>query len=255
MTFIPSLKEHVCFCASFETSANAEFCRGNGEAKLNADVARHDAAAGRYGGALVFSAKDHGWDEDECTFSARDNFPYREDGGPFSGTVSLWLKGDPDADLADEFPVDPFHISRHSADGSFYLDLTHPNDWRYGSPRKLRFGFYNDSPAQDMFQNGRLLVVGDLNWNDSQWHHLVATWKNVNTGRADGSARIYIDGVLRGTMDGYEHRLSWDLDQLTIGLGQRYVGAIDELLILDCALEADEVQRLNKLDGPVARLL
>ncbi|MBT4868248.1 MAG: LamG domain-containing protein, partial [Planctomycetaceae bacterium] len=118
-----------------------------------------------------------------------------------------------------------------------------------------RFGLYNDSPARDMFQNGQLLVVGDLNWNDGQWHHVVATWKNVNTGHADGSARIYIDGTLRGTMDGYEHRLSWDLDQLTIGLGQRYVGAIDELLILDCAIDADEVQQLNKLDGPVARLL
>ncbi|MBT4863645.1 MAG: hypothetical protein HON53_00805, partial [Planctomycetaceae bacterium] len=96
MTFILSLKEHVCFCASFETSPNAEVCRGNAEANLNADVARHDATAGRFGGAMVFSAKDHGWDEDECTFAARDNFPYREDGSPFSGTISLWLKGDPD---------------------------------------------------------------------------------------------------------------------------------------------------------------
>ena len=97
MTFMASLKEHVCICASFEKSANAEVCRGNGEAKLNADVVRYDTEAGRFGGALVFSAKDHGWDEDECTFAARDDFPYREDGGSFAGTVSLWLKGDPDA--------------------------------------------------------------------------------------------------------------------------------------------------------------
>lgn len=248
-------QRNICLYASFDESPDADVSRGAGKATLNAAVVRHDPSGGRFGGALVFDAKDHGWAEDECTFPARDNFPYRADGSPFEGTISLWLKGDPDVDLSDEYPVDPFHVSRHPADGSFYLDLTRPNDWRYGSPRKLRFGLYNDSPARDMFQNGQLLVVGELGWGDGGWHHVLATWKNANSGRADGSARVYVDGALRGSMDGYEHRLTWNVEELTIGLGQRYVGAIDELLILDVALEAGEAAELYRLDGPLRQRL
>lgn len=236
------LRDHTCLYASFDAGPDADVCGGNGRATLNADVVRFAADVGRSGGALVFKARDHGWAEDEFTFAARDNFPYRQ--SSFDGTVSLWLRGDPDADLNDEFPVDPFHISRHAADGSFYLDLTRPNDWRYGSPRKLRFGIYGDSPAQDMFVGGQLLVVGDLGWNDGNWHHVVGTWQNTNSGREDGRAAVYIDGVCRGTMQGYRHQLTWDVDALTIGLGQRYVGAIDELLVLDTCLTDDGISEL-----------
>lgn len=241
------LCDHTCLHASFDKGPDADVSRGDGRAAVQSDVVRYDTTAGRSGGAMVFSARDYGWAEDEFTFPARGNFPYSESG--FEGTVSLWLRGDPDADLNDEFPVDPFHISRHAADGSFYLDLTRPNDWRYGSPRKLRFGIYGDSPAQDMLVGGQLLVVGDLGWNDGLWHHVVATWQNANSGHDDGRAAVYIDGVCRGTMAGYRHDLTWDIDALTIGLGQRYVGAIDELLILDACLDADQIRMLFERDA------
>ena len=164
----------------------------------------------------------------------------------------MWLQGDPDEDLNDEFPVDPFHISRHSADASFYLDLTKPNDWRYGSPRRLRFGFYGDSPAQNMFEGGWLLVAGELGWNDREWHQVVATFQNANSGSEDGQAVLYIDGRPRATMAGYRHNLTWDPDAVSIGLGQRYVGSIDELLILDAALSADAVESLFNSNQPAS---
>lgn len=239
------LRQETCLYASFDDSIDAGLSGGDGRATLNADVVRHDPRGGRFGGALVFNARDHAWAEDEFLYAARGNFPYRETS--FDGTISLWLCGDPDADLAPEFPVDPFHISRHAADGSFYLDLTKLNDWRYGSPRKLRFGFYNDSPQQDMFVGGQLIVAGELGWSDRGWHHIVATWRNANSGRADGAAALYIDGRLRGTMAGYEHRLTWSLDELTIGLGQRYVGKIDELLIAQTAVSAEQAGLLYEL--------
>jgi hypothetical protein len=245
------LREHTCLYASFDDSIDADVCRGDRRATMNAAVVRHDSQAGRTGGALVFNARDRAWAEDEFLYAARDNFPYSE--STFEGTISLWLCGDPDADLSPEFPVDPFHISR-SADGSFYLDLTRPNDWRYGSPRKLRFGYYNDSPEQNMFVGGHLIVAGELGWSDRRWHHVAATWRNANSGSANGSAALYIDGRLRGTMEGYEHRLTWDLDNLEIGLGQRFVGKIDELLILDTALTADEVGSLAGLKTKVKNL-
>lgn len=247
-----ALQTHTCLYASFDDTAHADVSRGSDVPTMHPDVVDPDPNAGVFGGALVFSARDHAWAEDEFTYLAKDNFPYRM--SAFDGTIAFWLCGDPDADLHPEFPVDPFHISRQAADASFYLDLTKPNDWRYGSPRKLRFGFYNDSPENDMFVGGQLIVVGDLGFGDGEWHHVAATFRNCNSGAADGEAAVYVDGKLRGTMAGYEHRLSWDVDKLKIGLGQRYVGAIDELLILDTALDAEQVAEVVARDQPLSTL-
>jgi hypothetical protein len=239
------LQKHTCLYASFDESIDADLSRGDPKAAMNADVVRLEPQSGRFGGALVFNARDHGWEEDEFLYSAKDNFPYGEDS--FDGTISLWLNGDPDMDLSPQYPVDPFHISRHAADASFYLDLTRPNDWRYGSPRKLRFGVYNDSPEQNMFVGGQLIVAGELGWYDRKWHHVVATWRSANSGQPDGSAALYIDGRLRGTMQAYEHRLTWNVGDMVIALGQRYVGKIDELLIAERALSAKQVDSLFEL--------
>jgi hypothetical protein len=233
--------------ASFRESANADIARGDTAATCNPEVVRLEPGAGRDGGALLFSAADYGWAEDEFTFAASGNFPYQT--GKFDGSISMWLKCDPDLDLNDDVPVDPFHISRHAADGSFYLDLTRPLDWRYGAPRKLRFGIYGDSPEQDMFVGGQLLVVGDLNWSATEWSHVVATFAGVNSGADNAVAEIYIDGQRRGWMRGYQHRLTWDIDEMTIGLGQRFAGAIDELLILDKPLGEEQVSELYRCDG------
>ena len=247
-----TLRAHTCLYASFDDTVRADVCRGSDVPTMNADVVQHDPNGGAFDGGLVFSARDHGWAEDEFTFLAKDNFPYRE--SSFDGTIAFWLNVDPDADLHPEFPVDPFHISRHAADASFYIDLTKPNDWRYGSPRKLRFGFYNDSPEQNMFVGGQLIVVSDLLWDDGEWHHVAATFRNCNSGQADGAAAVYIDGEQRGTMSGYEHKITWDVEKLKIGLGQRLVGEMDEVLILDTALNADEVNAFLDLEEPLSEL-
>ena len=242
---LTELRDHICLYASFDTSVNADISRGDGRATPNTDVVQHDADAGRHGGSLVLAAATHGWAEDEFTYPAPGNFPYGLHSS--SGTISLWVNGDPDADLSDAVPVDLFHISRHPSDASFYLDLTRPSDDRYGSPRKLRFGFYNDSPEQSRFVGGQLIVVGELAWKRGEWHHVVATWRNANSGAEDGSAAVYIDGVCRGWMEGYRHQLTWDMDELTIGLGQRYTGKLDELLILDRDLSPEEAAELHRL--------
>jgi hypothetical protein len=247
------LRGHICLYASFDTSVDADRSRGAPQATYQASTVRHDPAAGRFGGGLVFSAQDHGWAEDEFTYPAPGNFPYHTHA--WSGTVAFWVQCDPDADLNPVYPVDPFHISRHPADGSFYLDLTRPNDDRYGSPRKLRFGLYGDSPPQNRFVGGQLIVVGELGWQRGAWHHVAATWRNVNSGQSDGAATLYVDGVRRGWMEGYQHQLTWQMSALRIGLGQRFAGLLDELVILDTELSAGEVGELYHLSGPIGSVL
>jgi len=246
-----TLRRATCLYASFHEGFDADLARGDGRASPNEDVVRLEPDAGRTGGAIAFSARDHGWEEDELTFHARDNFPC----DARCGTVSLWLRGDPDVDLADEYPVDPFHISRHPSDGSFYLDLTRPNDDRYGSPRKLRFGIYGDNPDRSRFTGGQLLVVGELGWHDRAWHHVVGTWEGMNGGEGAGVSAVYLDGVRRAWMSGYTHRVTWDLDALRIGLGQRYVGEIEDLLILNRALSGAEVEALYGTSDDLRELL
>lgn len=244
------LGTHTCLYASFDRSSDADVSRGDPAATFQPALAAIVPNGGRLGGGLVIDAKDHGWAEDEFTYCAEGNFPYRNEA--FSGTISMWLSLDPDADLSDEVPVDPFHISRQAADGSFYLDLTRPNDDRYGSPRKLRFGIYGDSPENNRFVGGQLVVVGELGWRSGEWHHVVATWRNANSGREDGAAELYIDGVLRGWMTGYRHQVTWDIGSMTIGLGQRYAGGIDELLILDASLSQESVTELFRRSSPAS---
>ena len=247
-------RQNVCLYATYDEGLAADISRGDPEPTVNRLLVRHDPVGGRFGGRMVVDARDNEWAEDEIRYRAPGNFPYTSPGAGagFDGTISMWLQGDPDADLNDEFPVDPFHISRHSADASFYLDLTRPNDWRYGSPRRLRFGFYGDSPAQNMFEGGWLLVAGELGWDDQQWHQVVGTFQNANSSADDARAALYIDGQLRATMAGYQHTLTWDIESLGIGLGQRYVGSIDDLLILDRALCAEAVANLFRSDQPAA---
>ena len=247
------LRQHTCLYASFDQSMDADYSRGDGTAQCQSRVVRHAQHAGHHGGALHFGAADYGWAEDEFTFAAEHNFPYSPES--FDGTISLWLNCDPDADLAPAYPVDPFHLSRHPADGSFYLDLTRPDDERYGSPRKLRFGLYGDSPERQRHVGGRLIVVGDLGWKRGEWHHVVATWRNANSGRKDCIAEVYLDGVRRGWTEGFEHRLTWNTAEMNIGLGQRFAGLIDEVLLLDVALPASPIAVLHRLPGPAGDLL
>ena len=96
------------------------------------------------------------------------------------------------------------------------------------------------------------LVAGELGWDDQQWHQVVGTFQNANSNAGDARAALYIDGQLRATMAGYQHTLTWDIESLGVGLGQRYVGSIDDLLILDRALSAAAVADLFQSDQPAA---
>jgi len=241
------LREHICLYASFEGGFDADIARGERQATVDTTCVRHVPHGGRFGGALWFDAHAPG-EHDEFTFRAAGNFPYHS--AAFDGTVALWLSLNPDEDLDPPTMVDPFHISRTASDASYYLDLTRLHDPRYGSPRKLRLGMYPDNPSKEL-RNGQLLLVGELHWQRGEWHHVCATWQRSNGAEGSTSAHVYIDGIRRGWAEGFTHRLTWEnMEEMTIALGQRYVGGIDEVLILDCALSGEEVEALYRSGRP-----
>src|SRR5262249_579676 len=118
----------------------------------------------------------------------------------------------------------------------------------------LRFGYYNDSPEQNMFVGGHLIVAGELDWHDGHWHHVVATWRNANSGQADGAAALYVDGPPPRTLHFYPHPPTSKLPAVMIRPVHRFVGSIDDLLILDVALSAEQVQALFQPEGKLASL-
>lgn len=60
-------RDHICLYASFDSGIDADFSRGDGRATAHPDVVGHAPSGGRFGGALAFSAAQHGWDGDEFT--------------------------------------------------------------------------------------------------------------------------------------------------------------------------------------------
>ncbi|MDP7611097.1 MAG: hypothetical protein QGH62_01495 [Nitrospinaceae bacterium] len=53
------VKQHTCLYASFDQGIDADFSRGDGTATYEASIVQRDASAGRYGGALIFSASEY----------------------------------------------------------------------------------------------------------------------------------------------------------------------------------------------------
>jgi hypothetical protein len=91
-------------------------------------------------------------------------------------------------------------------------------------------------------------------FSSSKWTHVVFTWEHFNTGRPDGIARFYLDGVLQGTVGPRIQTYTWDLKETRIMLGLSYTGLMDELTIFNRALTPQEVGALNRLPHGVGGL-
>jgi|GEM_PF-1758802 len=82
----------------------------------------------------------------------------------------------------------------------------------------------------------------DVQWENTDWHHLVVTVDSSNT------IRLYRDGVLRNTVEN---------SNLTIGdqggseylIGESFVGHLDDLRVYKRALTPNDIHELYNLDG------
>ena len=81
-------------------------------------------------------------------------------------------------------------------------------------------------------------------YNDSQWHHVVATW---STSGGTLTARIYIDGKL--VVSGSDVELAYNIlnNQFTIGVmsdlsSRQFVGSIDDVKVYNYALTDTQIK-------------
>lgn len=259
-----ALLRSLSFFASFDKTADADFSRGdgrvhttpdgkveNGRPGVHRDDVRIVAHGGRHGGALRFEKKSPAW----LYYSAARNVAWSAE--EFKGTISLWLRLDPDRDLEPGY-CDPFQITgRAWNDASIFVDFTDK------PPRDFRLGAFADRKVWDPKEREwdavpeaerPMVTVKDAPFSREKFTHVVVTYDGFNRKDGDAVARVYLDGELRGELKGHPQIHTWDLRSAALFLGLSYIGDVDELAHFDRALSGDEVKLLFGLEGGLAAL-
>jgi hypothetical protein len=184
-------------------------------------------------------------------FPAKGNIAFKKEG--WSGSVSMWCKTNPDMMLKTKF-CDPLQITQKGYDnGALWFDF---NDKK---PRDLRHGVFtaradNQKAVKEEDPKAPLVRVPGIDWKELDWHHVVITFKNLDTGKPDAVTALYIDGNLKGEVKDQAIAMGWEIDKANIYLALSYIGLIDEFALFDKALSADEVALLQQKPGLLAPL-
>ncbi len=173
----------------------------------------------------------------------KGNLAFKSDG--WNGSVSMWCKTDPDKMLKTGF-CDPVQITQKGANnGGLWFDF---ND---AKPRDLRHGAFPVIPdgkkgIGESDPNAPMVRVPKVGWKADEWHHVVLTWTNLDTGKADAVTSLYIDGKLIGQVKDRAIAMGWEVEKAGIYTAINYIGLLDEMALFDRALTADEVAALHK---------
>ncbi|MBM3833700.1 MAG: LamG domain-containing protein [Verrucomicrobia bacterium] len=266
-TATAALQKALTFYASFDGTTNADFALGDpqiytagsmkhprtGQPGLPASgVVTHVPGQGRFGSAMRFHKKA----SEMVFFKAEKNVAYQTNN--WSGTVSLWLRLNPQMELAPGY-CDPIQITpREWNDAAFFVEFE-----KKTNSIPFRLGAYADFKVWNPqnrdwnaipFSEKPLLAVEKPPFGGDRWTHVVFTFENFNTGRKDGVARLYLNAEPQGALTDRVQTFTWDTSKALVMLGLSYVGLYDELAIFNRALTASEVKALHQLTE-VHRLL
>ena len=161
----------------------------------------------------------------------------------WSGSVSCWLKLNPEQDLEPGY-CDPIQITTRAwNDGSFFVDFDEKGD-----PRDFRLGAFadllvwNPEKKEVPIEQRPLHSVTNPPFSRDQWTHVAFTWDKFNTGEKDGVATFYLNGHLQGSITGWNQQFTWKEDEESrLYLGLNYIGLFDELSCYDRALTSEEI--------------
>ncbi len=201
-------------------------------------------AAGRFGDALRFT--DSG--TPKVTMFRGINAGYEEKN--WSGTVSFWLKLDPDKDLKPGY-CDPIQITDKTwNDAAFFVDFDKdvPRVFRLGVFPNYKSWNPADTPWEKIAIEKRPMVhVAKPPFARTEWTHVAWTFQNLNA--ADGSAgtaTLYLNGKSQGSLKS-PMSFAWSPEKTAIMLGIAYIGDFDELAIFNRSLNDTEMQQLFQL--------
>lgn len=190
-------------------------------------------------------------------FAARGNIGFQPDG--WSGSASLWLNGNPDTQLKTNF-CDPFQFTHRGAhDGGLWVDFPDV------TPRALRLGAYkalgpDEKAVPESDPQAPTALHPKVGFKEGDWHHVVLTWENLDSGQQNADLRLYVDGRQVAQLKDREVAMAWDLDQTGLYFAVSYIGLFDEMALFNRALSQEEINKLfsnpdlvNKAQGKLGR--
>ncbi len=238
-TFLASL----LFYAPFDAGFDAVLSRGDGRAVLVED--RYPPSltgnnGGKFGEAVLFSYDkldlDTVWTKDTVCYNAKGNFPCYSD-RMFDGAVGMWLMVDIDSLMdRDLIWLDPVHLLSNNRNesrdaGKIWMDFVTKE--LPGSPL-FRFGATLPKEARENPDNsgeGHVITVPEITFSDGEWHHVIGTWKNLNTQNENACLTLYFDGVEVGEIRSFAHPLRWNIEDWEMRIGIAFAGKIDEFFV------------------------
>ena len=185
-------------------------------------------------------------------FPAKGNLPFKPDG--WSGSISVWLKTNPNTMLKTPY-CDPVQITeKRAGDGGLWIDFpnTKPRDFRLGAFRALAPG---EKPAKESNPDAPLIRIKEIGFKFDDWHHVAMTWQNFDSGKANASASLFIDGKKIGSLEKRDIAMRWDLERTGIYVAVNYIGLLDELAIFDRSLTDSEIHQLRDNPSLLAKIL
>ncbi|GAA4278710.1 LamG domain-containing protein [Aquimarina mytili] len=255
------LKDHVLFYSSFDEKLSADISAGDGmlytaenyKKAANAKMGLHTPdvvlakTKGLIGDALHFKNKN----TSAIFYKAYKNVGYSSKS--WSGTVSFWLKLDPNKDLAPGY-CDPICVTdvRYN-DAALWVDFTDDD------PRKFRLGamgdlnVWNPENIDDETKwKKRTVTVNKPPFEQGKWTYIAITFSKVNTTKS--IFKLYLNGEFQGAIKDVNDPFTWEAEKGKIMLGLGYIGLMDELTVFDKPLDLEEVKLVFELKNGIKAL-
>lgn len=261
------LRSALSFHASFDRGTDADYATGDPwiyqaptmdrikEAKPGlpaGDLVKVVSGEGRYGGALRYARKS----ESIVFFKGKDNVPWVAQ--EWGGTISFWLRTD-FKELADGY-TDPMQVTTRAwNDAAIFAEFEKRTN---GVP--FRLGAYADFKVWNPKNRDwgtipkpelPLITVNGPPFSGDRWTHVAITWEKFNTGKADGDATLYLDGVAIATIRDRTQTFTWNPADIRLMLGVGYVGWIDDVAVFRRSLTPEEIQKIRTLPQGIRSLL
>ncbi len=256
-----ALKDHILFYSSFDGNLTADVAKG--DQKIYTSKNYKEAANAKAGltDPYVVLAKGKGLAGDAIHFKqaktaavfykAFKNVGYSSTS--WSGTVSFWLRLDPNNELPDHY-CDPVVVTDAQwNDAALWVDFTDhtPRQFRYGAMGDKAAWNANDE-ATDEDWTKRTVVVNPAPFASDSWTHVAMVFSEVNT---KSKFALYLNAALQGTIENVTNNpFSWEAENGKIMLGLGYVGFMDELAVFNKALNAEEIKAVYELKRGLSTL-
>jgi len=260
-----SFETSLIFHASFDNSTAADYAQGIPllfEAKSigarassepfssESQTVKQKSDGGRFAGCIQFERKT----DNVVFFKALGNFPNPAERN--NGTVSFWLKTDPESELREGF-CDPIQVtSKQWDDAAFFVEF----EKRPAKTTPFRLGVYADKQvwnpqgidfADIPSEKRPLISVDQPPFQKDKWVHVAFTFANFNNSAPNGTADLYLNGSRVGSLSPRIQTFTWNVEQAAIMLGLGYVGSMDDLAIFNKALTTKEIEAVYKLPGGI----